>query len=35
MDILIKGIEDEFSTRRPQKNSLAAKLAYERTVVGG
>jgi 2-oxoacid:acceptor oxidoreductase gamma subunit (pyruvate/2-ketoisovalerate family) len=35
MDILIKGIEEEFSTRRPQKNSLAAKLAYERTVVGG
>jgi 2-oxoacid:acceptor oxidoreductase gamma subunit (pyruvate/2-ketoisovalerate family) len=35
IDILIKGIEDEFSTRRPQKNSLAAKLAYERTVVGG
>ncbi len=35
MDILIRGIEDEFSTRRPQKNSLAARLAYERTVVGG
>jgi 2-oxoacid:acceptor oxidoreductase gamma subunit (pyruvate/2-ketoisovalerate family) len=35
IDILIKGIEDEFSTRKPQKNSLAAKLAYERTVVGG
>jgi 2-oxoacid:acceptor oxidoreductase gamma subunit (pyruvate/2-ketoisovalerate family) len=35
LDILIKGIEEEFSTRRPQKNSLAAKLAYERTVVGG
>jgi hypothetical protein len=35
LDILIKGIEEEFSTRKPQKNSLAAKLAFERTVVGG
>jgi 2-oxoacid:acceptor oxidoreductase gamma subunit (pyruvate/2-ketoisovalerate family) len=35
MDILIKGIEEEFSTRGPEKNSLAAKLAFERTVVGG
>ena len=35
IDILIKGIEEEFSTRKPQKNSLAAKIAYERTVVGG
>lgn len=35
IDILIKGIEEEFSTRKPQKNSLAAKMAYERTLVGG
>jgi 2-oxoacid:acceptor oxidoreductase gamma subunit (pyruvate/2-ketoisovalerate family) len=35
MDILIKGIEEEFSTRRPEKNSLAAKIAFERTVAGG
>jgi 2-oxoisovalerate/pyruvate ferredoxin oxidoreductase gamma subunit len=33
--ILIEGIEKEFSTRKPQKNSLAAKVAYERTVAGG
>ena len=31
-DILIKGIDEEFSTRNPQKNSLAAKIAFERTV---
>jgi 2-oxoacid:acceptor oxidoreductase gamma subunit (pyruvate/2-ketoisovalerate family) len=35
MDILIKGIEEEFSTRKPEKNSLAAKIAFERTVTGG
>lgn len=35
MDILIKCIEAEFSTRRPEKNSLSAKIAFERTVVGG
>jgi Pyruvate/2-oxoacid:ferredoxin oxidoreductase gamma subunit len=34
MDILIKGIEDEFRTRKPEKNSLAAKIAFERTVTG-
>ena len=34
IDILIKGIEEEFSTRNPEKNSLAAKIAYERTVTG-
>jgi len=27
MDILIKGIEEEFRTRKPEKNSLAAKIA--------
>ena len=31
-DILTKGIEEEFDTRNPQKNSLAAKIAFERTV---
>jgi 2-oxoacid:acceptor oxidoreductase gamma subunit (pyruvate/2-ketoisovalerate family) len=35
MDNLIRGIEEEFKTRKPQKNSLAAKLAFERTVAGG
>ena len=35
IDILISGIEEEFANRKPQKNSLAAKIAYEQTVVGG
>lgn len=35
IDVLVNGIEEEFSTRKPQKNSLAAKIAYERTVAGG
>lgn len=35
IEVLINGIENEFSTRKPQKNSLAAKIAYERTVTGG
>ncbi len=35
MDILIKGIEEEFSSRRPQNNSSAAKIAFERTVARG
>lgn len=35
MDILIKYIEAEFSTRKPEKNSLSAQIAFERTVVGG
>jgi len=35
INILVKGIEEEFSTRKPQKNSLAAQIAYERTVAGG
>jgi len=34
MNILIKGIEEEFQTRRPEKNSLAAKIAFEKTVAG-
>ena len=35
IDILIKGIEEEFRTRKPEKNSMAAKIAFERTVAGG
>jgi 2-oxoacid:acceptor oxidoreductase gamma subunit (pyruvate/2-ketoisovalerate family) len=35
IELLIKGIEEEFSTRKPERNALAAKLAYERTVMGG
>ena len=35
IDILIQGIENEFTKRKPEKNALAAKLAYERTVAGG
>lgn len=34
IEILIKGIEEEFRTRKPEKNSLAAKIAFERTVAG-
>lgn len=35
IDILLKGIEEEFLTRKPEKNSMAARIAYERTVAGG
>lgn len=35
IDKLIGGIEEEFSTRRPQKNALAARLAFERTETEG
>lgn len=34
IEILVKGIEEEFATRKPQKNSLAATLAFDRTVAG-
>lgn len=34
MDILLQGIEEEFRGRKPQNNSLAAKIAFERTVTG-
>ncbi|HON59882.1 MAG TPA: 2-oxoacid:acceptor oxidoreductase family protein [Smithella sp.] len=34
MDILVQGIEEEFRGRNPQKNSLAARIAFERTVTG-
>jgi len=33
--LLIERIEEEFRTRRPEKNALAARLAYERTATGG
>jgi 2-oxoacid:acceptor oxidoreductase gamma subunit (pyruvate/2-ketoisovalerate family) len=35
IEVLIKGIEEEFRARKPEKNALAAKIAYERTVAGG
>jgi 2-oxoacid:acceptor oxidoreductase gamma subunit (pyruvate/2-ketoisovalerate family) len=35
IDILVRGIEEEFRTRGPEKNSLAARIAFERTVAGG
>lgn len=35
METLLRGIEEEFRTRKPEKNSLAAKIAFERTVTGG
>ena len=34
IEILIQGIEEEFRTRKPQNNSNAAKIAYERTITG-
>lgn len=34
IDLLISGIQEEFRTRKPEKNSLAAKIAFERTVAG-
>lgn len=34
IDRLVQGIEKEFSARKPQNNSLAAKIAFERTVSG-
>jgi 2-oxoacid:acceptor oxidoreductase gamma subunit (pyruvate/2-ketoisovalerate family) len=34
MDILVQGIEEEFRGRKPKQNSLAAKIAFERTVTG-
>jgi 2-oxoisovalerate/pyruvate ferredoxin oxidoreductase gamma subunit len=35
MNLLISGIEEEFRARGPEKNVLAAKLAFERTVTRG
>ena len=34
MDVLIRAIEDEFEGKHPQKNSGAAKITYENTIVG-
>jgi 2-oxoacid:acceptor oxidoreductase gamma subunit (pyruvate/2-ketoisovalerate family) len=34
MEVLVRGIEEEFRTRKPQNNALAAKIAFERTVTG-
>lgn len=33
-DRLLTAIEDEFRTKRPEKNAQAARLAYERTILG-
>jgi 2-oxoacid:acceptor oxidoreductase gamma subunit (pyruvate/2-ketoisovalerate family) len=35
IDTLIFAIENEFVGKRPEKNAQAAKLAYERTEIGG
>ncbi len=35
MDILTRAIEDEFTGKHPEKNSLAARATYEKTLVGG
>lgn len=35
IEVLIEGIEKEFRARKPEKNSQAARLAYEQTVTGG
>jgi len=35
IEILLKGIKEEFRTRGPEKNALAAQLTFERTVTGG
>lgn len=35
-DLVYAGIEEEFQRKKPQANSLAAKLCYEQTtIVGG
>lgn len=35
MDALVKAIEDEFIGKRPERNSQAAKIAFENTAIGG
>jgi 2-oxoacid:acceptor oxidoreductase gamma subunit (pyruvate/2-ketoisovalerate family) len=35
MDILMDAIKDEFKDRRPDENAEAARLTYERTIMGG
>jgi 2-oxoacid:acceptor oxidoreductase gamma subunit (pyruvate/2-ketoisovalerate family) len=34
-DLVLAGIEAEFRTKKPEANVQAAKLAYEKTLVGG
>lgn len=35
LDLLTEVIEEEFKGRKPEANALAARLAYEHTIVGG
>lgn len=35
IDILVRAIEQEFVGKRPEKNAMAARIAYENTVIGG
>lgn len=35
LDSLVDAIKEEFENRRPEKNALAAQLAYENTLMGG
>ena len=35
LDPLVEAIMEEFAERRPEKNALAAQLAYENTLIGG
>jgi 2-oxoacid:acceptor oxidoreductase gamma subunit (pyruvate/2-ketoisovalerate family) len=34
-DLVLAEIEEEFKTKKPQANAQAARLAYEKTIVGG
>jgi len=35
MDVLMDAIKDEFKDRKPNENAEAARLTYERTIMGG
>jgi len=35
LDVLARAIEEEFKDRRPSENAEAARLTYERTMIGG
>lgn len=35
LGILVDAIKEEFQSRRPEQNALAAQLAYENTLIGG
>ncbi len=35
IDVLVQAIENEFTGKRPEKNSKAAKIAYQNTAIGG